>query len=231
MAYFNRDFQKFELDNTMQYLDKGTTSEIFFDGDIIFKKYFDIPDFLKINPKMFDILKDVNNPHFIKLIDIYSEANSLIELKELRFIVNAYTAKYYKKETINVLDESKDFILDNFRELEILFNFFSKNNIRLSDTKNENVVFNHENIIIIDPDRFQEQHDEERELLLSNKRSLLYLFKSILVAAAKDYYDKKDMSKKIFDQFDDIIVKSNTDVTKSISQKLKYVKKPIEILK
>lgn len=231
MAYFNRDFQKFELDNTMQYLSKGSTSEVFFNDNIIFKRYFINTDFLKIKLKMFDILKDVNNPHFIKLIDIYSEANTPIEINELGFIVNAYTAKYYKKETFNVLDESKDYILDNFRELEILFNFFSENNIRVADVKIGNSVINHENIIIIDPDLFYEWHYKESDLFLSNKRSLLSLLKSILVAVAKDYYGEKDISKKIFTQFADSIVKPNIDVTESISQKLKYVKKPIEILK
>ncbi len=67
--------------------------------------------------------------------------------------------------------------------------------------------------------------------MLKNKLELLFLLKNILVTAAKNYYDEKDMPKKIFNQFDDIKVKSNMDVTKFISQKLKYVKKPIEILK
>lgn len=130
MAYFNRNYQRLKLDD-MKYLNSGGCAKVLYDGDIIFKEYYSETILnCRLNVKMFDILKNIKNPHFVELIDIYSDFD-FIELfknivKILPFIVDAYTAKYYSDNSTNVLLEHKDYILENFRELEMLFKIFTE---------------------------------------------------------------------------------------------------------
>ena len=129
-AYYDRDCKKMKLNRNMQYLNHGCCAHVFTDKDIILKKYFKkTPWICRLKPKMFDLLKDINNPHFIELYEIYQSLN-LIQLfkykqQKFQFITSAYSAKYYEEASIDILYESIDYILDNFRELEILFKIFS----------------------------------------------------------------------------------------------------------
>lgn len=64
-------------------------------------------------------LKNINNPHFIELFDLYSDFNYIELIKNkvgiLPFVVDAYTARYYPDNSVNVLLEHKDYILDNLK--------------------------------------------------------------------------------------------------------------------
>ena len=97
--YYNRHFDRFNLKN-MKYINKGLCAEIYSDDEQIFKKYFPLtPRTCRLKENVFDILKDINNPHFIELYEIYNRSNQIDLYKSIRdeheFIVSAYTAKYY----------------------------------------------------------------------------------------------------------------------------------------
>ena len=115
MSYFDINGAYFSKKN-MQYLSSGQCASICHNKEIVFKEYFSdtLPN-CRLSPKMFDILKSINNKHFIKLFNIYSDMN-LIELIEYKtnirkFFVDAYTAEYYSDDSVNVLYESIDYIL------------------------------------------------------------------------------------------------------------------------
>lgn len=236
MAYYNRNYKRLNLKSRdMKYLTSGECAKILYNNDIIFKEYFsDTILNCRLNPKMFDILKKIDNPHFIKLFDIYSDFDllELIEnkMKLIPFITDAYTAKYYSDDSINALLEPKDYILDNFRELEILFDIFTGNMIIADDVKRKNVLLSHNGIIIIDPDTFYTMEASKTFIATENKKKLLNLLRSIFIDAVKNqpHYGKKITW--IDTELVDINITENTDVTYEISKKLKYVKNPIEIL-
>lgn len=244
MPYFNRNKEKVKLTD-MEYLTSGSCARIFHNQEIIFKQY--ISGTLlhcKLSEKMFDILAQINNPHFIELFDIYSyfNFNKLSENKKdtLPFIVDAYTAKYYPDDSINVLFEHKDYILDNFRELEKLFRIFSENRIYTDDIRRANSVIGKDGIVIIDPDFFYQPEYlyssnsiecSKEHITMLNKSNLLNLFRSILVSCVENEPNYENIITFINNELTNLEVKDNTDVTHELSKKLKYIKKPIELFR
>lgn len=235
MAYYNRDYKKLKMSG-MNYLDNGCCATVLYNDEMILKEYFctTLAKF-RLTEKMFDIFKGIDNPHLIELFDIYSDF-SPIELFKNRigissFTVDAYTAKYYPDNSLNVLFENKDYILDNFRELEILFEIFSENKICTNDVKRENAIVGKEKIVIIDPDLFYISDYAKKEILTINKKNLLKLYESILIASVEYEDNCMNITKFIYDELANIDITSDVDVTYGISQKLKSIKKPIEFFR
>ena len=235
MAYYNRNYEKLKLKD-MKYLNCGECAKILHNEKIILKEYFsDTVHYYRLNEKMFDILKEINNPHFIELFDIYTDFSFTELLKNkigiMPFSIDAYTAKYYQDNSVNVLLESKDYILENFKELEALFNIFSKNMVCTDDIKKDNTVIGKDGIVIIDPDLFYTINSPIDFISLLNKKNLLNLFRSIITNSiiVKQNYGK--FIAFIDTELVNIEVTNNTNITDEISKKLKYVKKPIEIFK
>ena len=160
MSYYNRDCKRLSINKkNMDYLKMGGCANIWHDSNIVFKEYFcDTVPVLRLSGEMFDFLKTINDPHFIELYDIYSKMSLLKLFKYKRdsqfFTVDAYTAKYYPDNSVNVLTAPVDYILDNFRELDILFDIFTKHQVVTCDIKRENSILSHDGIVIIDPDLF-----------------------------------------------------------------------------
>ena len=107
MAYYNREYKKINLDN-MKYLNNGYCAKVLYDNNIIFKEYYhETTPNCKLSIEMFDILKEIDNPHFIELLDIYSDFSLTKLIKNrmniLPFFPDAYTAKYYQDDSVNVL--------------------------------------------------------------------------------------------------------------------------------
>lgn len=233
MGYYNRDLKKFDQSN-FEYLNEGKCAHVDYNHDIIFKQYFPHTGLsYRLKASVFDILKDIDNPHFIELIDIYANDKLLKlffnKLSKDDFIVDAYSAKYYEDEKINVLNEPIDYLLDNIRELEILFGVFSDNAILTDDLHGENVIYTSQKMIIIDPDFFRLYNDSD--LIIRNKKGLLKLLKCIceyMLERESKYTDEKidNMANKLTD----FKVYRNTDITYEVSRKPKGVKRPIEYL-
>lgn len=149
----------------------------------------------------------------------------------LPFTVDAYTAKYYPDNSVNALLENKDYLLDNFKELEILFKIFSENMICTADIKKDNTVIGKDGIVIIDPDLFYTMEFGKELISTLNKKNLLYLFRSIFINSLKGKPNYDRMVTYIDSELVNIKVTDTTDVTQEISKKLRYVKRPIELVK
>ena len=203
---------------------------------MILKKYYYSTELnYRLSEKMFDLLKNINNPHFIELIDIYSDFNFIELLKNkmgiLSFFVDAYTAKYYPDNSINVLLEHKDFILDNIKELEVLFRTFSENMICTDDIKRDNTVIGKDGIVIIDPDLFYTIESSKEFISILNKKNLLKLFRDIFINSVENKSNYVNIINFIDNELVNFEVTYNTDVAYEISKKLKYIKKPIELFR
>lgn len=231
--YYNRHFDRFNLEK-MEYINKGLCAEIYSDEEQIFKMYFPLtPRSCRLKENVFDILKDINNTHFIELYEIYNRSNQIDLYKSLcdnhEFIVSAYTAKYYNDNSVNALLEDKNYLLENFYELEKLFEELTKNNICTDDIKRDNSILGKNGIIIIDPDLFYIVDSSDAFLRQMNKKNLLQLYNSILVNSLEDdiyYYKNGNIIRTLLD---DIEITGKTDVTHEISKTLKYVNKPNEL--
>lgn len=239
MAYYNRNLKMLKLKRKkLEYLSHGNCAKVFRYGDNIFKEYYsETGNKSRLNPKVFDILKDINHNHFIKLFEIYGDMD-LLELliyvcdrhsgEKDSFQVDSYMARYYSSDSINVLLEEVGYILDNFRELDLLFDVFTESGIKTTDVKSENTVINRDKIIIVDPDCFSISKVSASTLKIQNKEMLLHLFKSICKTSVAEFSNSREMMTKIDDKLADITVNKNTDIAYEISKKLKYVKKPID---
>lgn len=235
MSYYNRNHKKLRL-TAMEYLNSGDCAKISHNKDIIFKEYYSETVLnCRLNERMFDILKNISNPHFIELFDIYSDFN-FIELLEneigiIPFIVDAYTAKYYSDNSVNVLFEHRDYILDNFGELEALFKIFSENMICTDDVKRDNTIIGKDGIVIIDPDLFYTMESSKEFILALNKMKLQHLLKSIFINSVKNEPNYENNITFIVNELVNFKVTDDTDVAYEISKKLKYVKQPIELFR
>lgn len=234
MAYYNRKGKALKIKN-MEYLSSGECSSVRHNNEIILKEYFsDTLINFRLTIELFDVLRDIDNKHFIKLFEIYSDM-TLSELLQYKinirkFIVDAYTAKYYSDDSVNALYESVDYILDNFSELEKLFDIFTDNSIVSDDVKRKNARLSQSGIIIIDPDMFYTASFSKQDIAIANKKELLTLFRSICICGIEKCENKDEIEKKIILDLADINVDNKTDITYEISKKLKYVKKPIDYL-
>lgn len=235
MSYYNRNHKKLKV-NALEYLNSGECAKILCNKDIVLKEYYSETILnSRLNGKMFDILKNISNPHFIELFDIYS-CFDFIELLEnkigiLPFIVDAYTAKYYSDNSVNVLLEHKDYILDNFRELELLFKIFSENMICTDDIKRDNTVIGKDGIVIIDPDLFYTIESSKELISTLNKKKLLHLFRSILINFVKNEPNYGKIITFIDNELVNFEVTDDTDVAYEICKKLKYIKQPMELFR
>lgn len=231
MVYYDRSLKKININDT-EYLNCGECAKIFYNKDIVFKEYFsDAPLDCRLTPKRFDILKDVNNSHFIKLLNIYSSMNlfELLEykVKVLDFITDAYTTKYYDDDKVDALYVQTDYIMDNLRELELLFDDFTDNGIVTDDIKRKNAILSPKGIVIIDPDSFYMSTEPTDLISIKNKLNLLDLIRSICVDSMIEKSIIDDRLSKIMELVD-IKVDRTTDVTHEVSKKLKHFKRPIE---
>lgn len=234
MAYYNRKGEALIL-GKMEYLSSGECASVCHNGEIILKEYFsDTLMDCRLTAEVFDILKDIDNEHFMKLFDIYSDM-SLLELiqyrlKARKFVVDAYTAKYYQDDSVNVLYESIDYLLDNFGELEKLFTILADNSIVTDDVKRKNAILSPNGIIIIDPDIFSISSFSKQEIAIENKKDLLVLLRSICLYCLGEVENKEEIKRRIVLDLANIDIDPKTDITYEISKKLKQVKRPIDYL-
>ncbi len=243
MAYYNRDLKRLKIKRKkLEWLNQGNCAKVFRYGDKVLKEYFpDTGRGSRLKPEVFDILRHIDNDNFMKLYEIYSDMDffeMLIYLVEKNlykeeddcdiFQVDCSLAKYYPSDPIHILEESINYVLENFRQLDSLFDIFTDNGIRTDDIKRENCVLNTNGIVIIDPDCFKISKDSIRDVRIHNKKNLLHLLKSICCDNVGDYKNFGKIKDNINGFLDEADIKENTDIAYEISNKLKYVKKPID---
>lgn len=232
MDYYNRNFQKLELEN-MKYLSQGDCGEVSHNDEIILKEYFGFTNnSYRIKENIFDILKSIDDKHLIELYDIYTAKNKIKiffgKLLQSQFKVDSYTAKYYSDNSVNALNEPKEYLLENLFELQKLFNILTENNICTKDVKRANTIIGKEGIVIIDPDLFYIPNEKENVALI-NQLNLLNLFKSICLASIDTKRDLDSILKYLEKEVLDFNLTEKTDISYEISKKLKYRRCPKDI--
>ena len=232
MVYYNRNFQKLELQN-MEYLNQGDCGKVSHNDEIILKEYFDFThNSYRIKTNVFDTLKSIDDKHLIELYDIYTAKTKIKiffeKLLRYQFEIDCYTAKYYSDNSVNALNEPKEYLLENLFELQKLFNILTENNICTMDVKRANTIIGKEGIVIIDPDLFYIPKKKENVALI-NQLNLLNLFKSICLTSIDTKRDLDDILKYLEKEVLDFDLTEKTDISYEISKKLKYRRCPKDI--
>ncbi len=217
----------------MKYLSQCDCGEVSYNDEIILKEYFGfINNSYRIKEKVFDILKSIDDKHLIELYDIYTAKNKIKiffgKLLQCQFKVDCYTAKYYSDNSVNALNEPKEYLLENLFELQKLFNILTENNICTKDVKRSNTIIGKEEIVIIDPDLFYIPNEKENVALI-NQLNLLSLFKSICLASIDTKRDLDSILKYLEKEVLDFNLTEKTDISYEISKKLKYRRCPKDI--
>lgn len=236
MKFINEKGKKINLDD-FKVLGNGKCADTYHDGTMVFKKYKeDTRSDYKISKEVFNILKDINNPHFIELYDIYM-LTSLPErllyfLNASIFTIDAYTAKYYKKDYIDPLYINKDYLLSNLHEIEKIFCELSRYRVKVGDIHANNTVYTNDTITIIDPDFFQLSTSSQLEIEILNKRHIITLFESMIENSSGLFYDERNaLLDWVDDNFTKDSITENSNVTDFIAKQLRHVKKPIDLVK
>ena len=238
MSYISRNGKELNVDlDNMEQIITGYCSMVYHDSDIIFKEYYpNIRKELRLSVEAFNFFKNINNPHFIELYDIYCnyefyESLSYL-LRERLFKVDGYTAKYYSDDSVNVLLEHKDYLLDNLKELEDLFNYFSLHRVYLDDVRRSNTILGVDGIVIIDPDLFVLDYcsdissGKKSNINLENKKTLLNLINDLFVSGIDEISSCINTLRA--DSFFNFKVGEDTDIISEVSKRLRHVKKPID---
>ncbi len=234
MNYYNRDGRKLDLFvENLVYLRSGYHAQVFHDASRAFKKYYqDVPTTERISLPMFDYLRGMHHPHLITLDDAYCELEEdrlfLLQNQIIPFQVDAYTSAYYVDPSINVLLASTDYLIDNFRELDLLLETFTRDGVMVTDLFRKNVILDPDHMILIDPDGFR--IEETMMLSYQNKKRLVGLLKDICRSAAFHTPEVAVMPSKVMNLLD-IEVHQDTDVAYELFKKLRSFSRPIDYLK
>lgn len=241
MKYYDSKGNLVEL-NISQSSSFGTTASIYKGEDgIAYKKYFENSE-INISQSIFETLKSIDNPHFINLIERYYSESQVIDYNHFiesisktkpnydftssyPYRISLYTYYWIQKDSIDLLEEDKEYLLDNLNELFKLSNILSRNHVKLSDMKVENCLCNKSGIVLIDPDLYF--FVSGRLPFNKNQFKILYLV-SRLCQTLTSHNDFETIE-KVKELFSDCYDETNKAV-KTLSKKLRGYRRPIDYL-
>lgn len=229
---YNDEFNRKVIFNSknLNYLDKGGCAKVFTinETDKILKKYFkSTPTDLRISKDIFNLIRLIDSRNLMKVFDIFTSCDFNIFKDTNSHKIIGYTAKYYKSDDINPLLLDKEYLIENFRNLEKLIDIFNDLNILAKDLKEENVVFTKDNIVIIDPDLFSKPDKNKDFIKKFNSCELFSLLINIIVKySGNTKYFRNSLMDELIDRYS-----FNDNISDILYKKLKYVKKPIDYFK
>ena len=239
MGLYNRNLDRMNINvGQAHIIGQGCNALIFRYHDIILKRYGVYTENF-IAAKLFEILARINNPHFIKLYDLftiiddkkYDEFKHRCLAGKSKFSASGYTAKYYQASGLNPLEENTAFLLKNIDELRELFDLLATYGISVSDVKLENSIITENGIVIIDPDYYDliklSDNPIEREKTISKlkRKNRSELVRYLLTLYRRYYGDETE----VLNYFIYLGLES-TDPLEEIEKRLRQAEKPSQII-
>lgn len=205
----------------LKYLNHGQTANVYhIDPKTLLKRYFSyVPDTVIIDEAIFKILTSKKSQHIVPLYQILKDDSLEKTIGYLMQYVNEYHIDYLTSES--------DLFLSHIRDIELIVDELSKENIRVMDLKSTNVITTKNGLVIIDPDKYRVV---DYDPTFNNKDQVLYLAYSLL------NYGKSEMSDSL-DRIEllkfrrSIDLESEVDITSQLARTLTKVKAPIDIFK
>lgn len=176
--YYNRRKEAVDIDiDHMKYLSSGSCGIVYCNNEMILKEYrSDTEKYYRLTTAVFDILKEMDHKHLMDIYDVYSLQSSSVFHP---FIIDAYTAKYYQDDSVNIFYEPSDYVIDNFREIEQLLEKLARYHVLACDLKRKNTIIGKNGMVLIDPDLFCITATKDTYFALHHKRNLIRLFYNI----------------------------------------------------
>lgn len=176
-----------------------------------------------ITKKEFDVLKSINNPNIVKLLDYYSyEFNK----KEKR--MDAYTMKKVHSKKIDLLSEEKAIILYYLSELQKLAQDLTNAGFRMEDYQNgANLLFDNKGPVVVDIDYYSTRNNpfSKAALEVHNKGAALMYLKSYAQNNFNFLYNHEDQDEYIrnTNDFNGIFamrINKNTDIVNELDNNI-----------
>ena len=225
MSLYNKAFYKIDINlDEIERINKYmvTNSYIYKYRDMIIKKYWYCTEYA-IGDNMFNKLCSIDNKHLIKLYELYtilSDYEYDYYKQRNLFSKDGYTAKYYKKDSINPVLESSNYLIENIEGIKELIEILSSYKIIMKDTKIGNSIIQNSGIVLIDPDYYEFSNLDIESIRKNNYKELLCLIKTIF-----EHYSKK--GKKYFSDLEN---NDPIDSINYIENNLKKVIRPIDMV-
>ena len=210
---------------------KGNCGTIYrLNKELCFKYYnkTEIADFI-LNEDMFQALKTINNPSLVNIKQL------LYKDKESKFKAKAYILEYYQSVYDNILTVPSEYLLDSLEKILKLAEELSKENIRVFDLRESNIILTNKNIVLIDPDRWYFNIIEnEKSIEKSNINNITGFFQNII----RDNLNKTEREFLIKNNLFDYVIAgklfpltSNSDkAIKVLAKRLKGHNRPIDYI-
>lgn len=200
-----------------EFFKHGGTSNVYRleNGELLKRYYAYTTESVRITEDIFKLLQTINHIRMIRMYELFVINNHSV----------AYTMKELTDDDTDILDTSVDFLLENIKSIEELFDKLTALNIRIMDSRWDNTVVNEKGITIIDPDKYRKV---DYNPVTNNKDQLLYLVYSLLTDRKSIREREIDLNKVV--RFRNSIKISDTvSITDKLHASLKLVKKPYEL--
>ena len=177
-----------------------------------------------ITKKDFDILKSINNPNIVKLLDYYSYEYNI---KEKR--MDAYTMKKVHSKKIDLLSEEKAILLYYLADLQKLALDLTKEGFRMEDYDNgANLLFDSKGPVVVDVDYYSTKNNpfSKTALEVHNKGAALIYLKSYAQNNFNFLYEHEDQDEYIrkTNDFNGIFaigrINKDTDIVKELDNNI-----------
>ena len=133
----------------LEFFDEGGCAEVFFYYNLFLKIYKpNCDNHLKIKKYIFELLKVIDAPNIVKLIDCY------FNIEEVSSRIAAYTMNPVNGKKIDLMKCERNHLIELFKNLEVTLKLLSKYEIILDDLHKKNIIFTDDCITILDPDLF-----------------------------------------------------------------------------
>lgn len=219
MFYYNEDGEKIVDSEKLECMNTcGATSNIYrLSKTKILKTYLEpVSNTNRIDKNLFEILQNINSEYMVKIYELLKNNPS-------NELIDGYIAKYYKPYSIDILTDDVNYILDNIRYIEILFDCLAGYGIRVDDVKPDNSILQKNKIILIDPDSYEFVNCSLDSIKKMNKKTLHKFICSLFI---KKMIINRIPVNKI--QMLKMEIESDSEVSYQLSKKFKTYKRALD---
>ena len=141
-----------QLDNVIRsnLIGHGSNAYVYKNGSLSYKEYMD-GCYNRIKREVFESLKDIDHPNFIKLRDLYHIDDKVM----------GYSYDYVNQSDKLMIDMPIDYTYQTLYQLRSLLSELSKRKILIDDENYNNVIVGNDSLVIIDPDMYRCHKSED----------------------------------------------------------------------
>lgn len=175
-----------------------------------------------ITEKEFDILKSIDNPNIVKLLNYYYTDKNIPH-----FGIDAYTMEKVHSKKMDIIGEDKNILLCYLSDLNKLAKVLANKRICMQDTNGANLLFNSTGPVVVDLDFYYKKNlGFKSDIEKGNKKAVLSYLKNYAINNYLNLYDDEDkdeFTRKLNDLYGVFAVNvsnSNIDIVKAVDNNI-----------